>query len=498
MVRISVKNFGPIVEGSVDLKPLTIFIGPSNTGKSFMAGAIYAVMRASNEIAVNFYLPVATRYHSRDVFFPVRPSRLAANVDDELIEEINDWVFRTDPGDGNAVCVEFSDLPCQVHNAVNSYLMESVRLSTQFLEHEFRLVYGSIPHILKRNHAGGQETLALRIPGLTLNLNFKPDGVESDSDIDVPQGSEATIPSRILHQIQSQPQDNDQTHSDFIRLFAGAYLSGLDENLFNADREAYYLPAARSGMTQAHKVVAASIIRQSSFIGLESVNIPTLPGVTTEFLSKLITLHPSTATLLDDDALAKAIDFIEREVLHGSIDLDQSGGLPFPDIAYEQAGAGKFTLDQTSSMVSELAPLVLFLRYLVRPGDLLILEEPESHLHPAAQRQMARGIVRLVNAGVKVLITTHSDLFVAQVNNLMRVSHASKRWLREKGFAPEECIDRENVGAYLFRRNEEQGGSLVEELEIRPDVGIDEGEFLNVVESLYEESLLVQRIRVNK
>ena len=49
MVRVSVKNFGPIAEGSVNLKPLTIFIGPSNTGKSFLTGAVYAVMKAIEE-----------------------------------------------------------------------------------------------------------------------------------------------------------------------------------------------------------------------------------------------------------------------------------------------------------------------------------------------------------------------------------------------------------------------------------------------------------------
>ena len=54
MLTISVKNFGPIAEGSVDLKPLTIFVGPSNTGKSYMATAVHAVVQAAGR---GGYLP---------------------------------------------------------------------------------------------------------------------------------------------------------------------------------------------------------------------------------------------------------------------------------------------------------------------------------------------------------------------------------------------------------------------------------------------------------
>ena len=46
MLTISVKNLGPIAEGTVDLKPLTIFVGPSNTGKSYMAMAVHSAMKA--------------------------------------------------------------------------------------------------------------------------------------------------------------------------------------------------------------------------------------------------------------------------------------------------------------------------------------------------------------------------------------------------------------------------------------------------------------------
>ena len=46
-VQISATNFGPIVSGTVDLRPLTVFVGPSNTGKTYFATLIYASHRLS-------------------------------------------------------------------------------------------------------------------------------------------------------------------------------------------------------------------------------------------------------------------------------------------------------------------------------------------------------------------------------------------------------------------------------------------------------------------
>ena len=45
-VEISVKNFGPITEANIDLRPLTVFIGPSNTGKTYFSAQIYALHEA--------------------------------------------------------------------------------------------------------------------------------------------------------------------------------------------------------------------------------------------------------------------------------------------------------------------------------------------------------------------------------------------------------------------------------------------------------------------
>ena len=42
-VEIVVKNFGPIAEANIDLRPLTVFVGPSNTGKTYFATLVYAL-----------------------------------------------------------------------------------------------------------------------------------------------------------------------------------------------------------------------------------------------------------------------------------------------------------------------------------------------------------------------------------------------------------------------------------------------------------------------
>ena len=44
-IELDVKDFGPIVEAKIDLRPLTVFVGPSNTGKSCLATLIYALHR---------------------------------------------------------------------------------------------------------------------------------------------------------------------------------------------------------------------------------------------------------------------------------------------------------------------------------------------------------------------------------------------------------------------------------------------------------------------
>ncbi len=76
-------------------------------------------------------------------------------------------------------------------------------------------------------------------------------------------------------------------------------------------------------------------------------------------------------------------------------------------------------LHLASSSARGVCILYFYLKHQARLGQLLIIDEPESHLSPSNQVLMARLLAFCVNAGLKVLITTHSDYLIKEINNLI-------------------------------------------------------------------------------
>lgn len=147
-------------------------------------------------------------------------------------------------------------------------------------------------------------------------------------------------------------------------------------------------------------------------------------------------------------------------------------------------------LASSSSLVTELSALSIVSRNM-RRGMFLIFEEPEAHLHLEAQREMAKYIAILVNNGVKVLITTHSDTFLQQLNNLIVLSSHPKRdiLLEDLSIQKNELIMRDDVVGYDFVHKE--GSTDVSPLPLTR-TGF-------VAESLNEtlERLYLETVRIN-
>ena len=115
-------------------------------------------------------------------------------------------------------------------------------------------------------------------------------------------------------------------------------------------------------------------------------------------------------------------------------------------------------LHLASSSARGLSDLYFFLRHAARRNHLLIIDEPESHLDTANQILLARLLARLVQAGLKVLVTTHSDYIVKEINNLIMLSRSFDKKagvMRKLKYAKDDCIAPERIRAYVA-----EGGGL--------------------------------------
>ena len=245
----------------------------------------------------------------------------------------------------------------------------------------------------------------------------------------------------------------------------------------------FYLPADRTGVMHAHSVVVSALIGRAPMAGLQhETPMPALSGVLADFLQQLIKIGSSPYQPINP--LHELGTQIETSILGGSVQVNRPLMVDYPYFSYQpDLWKESLPLMNASSMVSELAPVVLYLRHVIEPGNVLIIEEPESHLHPSMQVELIRQISALVNAGVKVIVTTHSEWLLEELANIVQRSKLSESY-REKLPAGDFALRRDQVGAWLFRSKKRPRGSEVSEICL-DDSGLYESDFGDVAAELH-------------
>ncbi len=261
----------------------------------------------------------------------------------------------------------------------------------------------------------------------------------------------------------------------------------LKDNFSSAS--CYYLPAARSNLVQGYKTLLSNMAKDlqlSTINPSNKIEIPSFSGVVIDFIS---TMNDFKIEKGHFDALIKQM---EKDLIHGEIvteDLEKSANR---QIYYKYQGHN-IPLHRASSAISELAPVILYIKYILKTGDVLIIEEPEAHLHPENQRILAKFLARLIRKGVFLIITTHSDYLLKQINTFILLSKISpeKRVKRYK-YAKNDYINPEEVAAYSFTQDKKIGYKI-ENVEINGEDGISQKEFIKIYKLLYDESVKLQR-----
>ena len=409
---LDVENFGPIAEAkNIEFRPMTVFVGPSNTGKSYLAMLLHAILKATAQEReeLNFW-------------------RLG--VPFGRLNEINAQVL------GAEIANTVREKIGTIQETLNDDLIElQVRSLTWRGQREFeRLTAHIIDHVLDLIRRSVSEYFEVDDDAKLTNINMAASArsyvelkLVNEKSLTVQNSSSETSDSRYgisnikltdysnpVSVVWAQGYFDGDIETEMLKdILPRGYLYGImDEAL--PKLTSHFLPASRTGIMVSHATLTDRIIASASRISIEGPKLTPFHRIHAEFLRAINAVRHSIPSDRKSEREAHTLAHeLETKVLKGSINV-ADGSIGLPRFSYGRDDT-EIPLFRSSSMVTELAPLVLFLRNYVSVGDLLIVEEPESHLHPLAQQRLAGLLTMMVRSGFRILLTTHSDYFVEQL-----------------------------------------------------------------------------------
>ena len=480
-LTLDVTDFGPIARACVELRPLTVFVGPSNTGKSWLATLAYALHRYFDNgprgmrswFQTGFEEPTLPEGARKDVVDILGRLTLSRYLDAEMAEKS---VTLTPP----------------VEAAVRLHLREQ---GAPLVAEIKRCLGVDAGDALVRHGSGGRACVLLR---------HAVDGVPTPAVHKLVFGDRewtfrSTIPDRS--RIRACRDGGLWAASELMDLLKAVNepetvqtrrvwdaVGVLARDVLPMRGRTFYLPADRTGLVNAHSAIIRALIQSATIAGTGRADPgPALSGVRGDFLEQLAAMASARPTRSghDREALRGLGKRIEDGILRGAVELGVLPGVGYPRFTYRPSGwESDLPLTNTSSMVSELAPVVLYLRHVAAPDDLLIIDEPEAHLHPAMQVALMRQIAAIVRARVRVILTTHSEWVLEELGNIVGRSRQTDRGDGESGAGSLAARD---VGVWLFEPAKHGNGSSVKEITLDEDTGLYPSGFDAVATALHND-----------
>lgn len=418
-MKISVTNLGAIKEATVELGGLTVFVGPNGSGKSYLAKILYGLQK--NETLADGYFSHAGDFY-RIIFGKSLGDSQEALVDLQQLKPAS--LQQVMPALANLYAELFKNRLGDFFNDDSDMFAHTTIIYSDLAalseERLQQIISAAIEHAETQLNAHTGATLQ------TPYINFPPAGV----------------------------------------LWGLCWFLFMDAGGGLAD----YFPAARSNFMLTYKEIYRA--RAEEHVGLEMISDKLLlasKGHQARKTGKLIRFDKPT-----EDFMSRLYEFDSSETcplarialglqsrLYGNdrIVIEQSEG-QLPDFRYHVGdAASKIRLHLTSSMVTETSPLLLGFLHWVQPNSLVIIDEPESHLHPEAQRALINGLAEAVNQGLRLILITHSPYILSCVNNLIKFGSLIKNFpdddavnqLKEEH--PDMVALDKKVSAYHFGRD---------------------------------------------
>lgn len=438
--KVSFNNLGVIKQGNLELNDFTLLCGANNTGKTYVMYSLYALLDQRFEVNFNFVENLVKQLSQETVCQYNIQNLIGGNLDD-ILEEITQGINKHLP---NLFGIESDE-----------FKQTQIKLKL-----DIDLILANIT-----NHPWqSRVSLSNKESDWFLDIQ-KP---ENDTNVTFTMRDDKGIPHKLLTELIS---------GEITRLI----FSKKKQNCF-------LIPAERGGLNLFFKELSS--IRNRLLHHAQKDKISPMEVLKDIIKSRYAEPISDYMEFLNDltntkkrksDYQIQAQD-IQKNIINGKYEVDRYGDIFF--LPY-RSNNKKMPLHFTSSTVKTLFSLVFYLEHLAQPGDYLMIDEPELSLHPDNQRNLARVLAKLVNNGVKVVLSTHSPYFVRELNNLIMLnkSFIKAGELRQRyGYEPGESLNPEKVSAYLFDQK------TIKEMKIDVNEGIIAETFDDVINNLNQSS----------
>lgn len=447
-LAVEVTDFGPISKGKVDLKPLTVLVGPNGSGKSHITMLLYTISLFERYCAIG-------HLH----FYPGFDDQAVT----EQLQNASTWIYDQYKSGQKVLytdVLKMQDPKAGLGRVADGFLVRR-------------------DSIIRHGKTLATIRIASDISGSS-EVNIRP------KDIDLDGFGDSRIRIRFCESDDEQTDDRDIGVVKTIPITKPStpfeICDELKRHISNMtdfrNSGAYYFPAERAGLMQAHDALTKPIPHPVT----DSEYVDQLPRIARDYLGWM-DLRPNKTGPFAAMAVAA-----ERLIFGGEIAVDPNH--PRLGNVFFHQGEHRIPLRVAASSVKDMAPFFIYLKFAAKMNDLVVLEEPEINLHPANQILLARFIAQLVNHGLYLVVATHSPYFLEQLSHCVKSGTIDDS--RVVGIlADDERISLDDVAAYKFTRN--GGGYNISPIRTSND-GIPQHEFIEVDNKLYDELLRLRQL----
>ena len=401
--ELVVEDFGKIKSAEIEVAPLTLFVGDNNSGKSYLLSLIWGIRNLGAEIFLNnsqFGEKELIDWVTEKITTAVKTGKCKFSL--ETVENLLEEVLNAEMQRKKE---EF------VKKIFNSDKISIGKLYIQFknlnsIDLEFNLHEGEL---------------------LYLNIDGEP----------------------VIALGKAVLEEKKYLENGFIQwgILQSIYAHILKTDITRMDSNScIYLPAARTGFMLTKDIIN-KVGRQNTFnISTEKETITPFVRPINQFLDVMTDL---TTDYTENTEFLELSRDIERELASGTVEISN---MPNKEVQYVPDGYETgIPLRLTSAVVTELSPLILILKH-KNQIDSLCYEEPEMCLHPQLQYKMGKIVGRIVNSGIEMIITTHSDLILQHINNMIKLSKRKdkKEVCRKLGYGSKDLLLCDDVRVYQF------------------------------------------------